>query len=395
MKKLVLILTVLAFCAFSFAEGSSAAGANSQSKADAGPTFDVLHVFNGGAKDGANPAGPVIQDANGNLYGTTLQGGANSEGTVYKLNKAGHVRVLVTFNNANGSFPDSGLVFDKVGNLYGTAVEGPGGSGVLFRVDKDGNEEIVHAFQGGQDSEAAVPTGGVTIDEAGNLYGTTLFGAPGFGTVYQVDPTGKFTVLYTFKGKSDGVEPRGPLVRDADGNLYGVAVEDLKEKGTIFKLATDGTLSVLHTFVGGQNGGKPQPGLLLDKAGNLFGSTLTGGDSGKGTLFEITNNGEFKRLYSFKGKADGNSPNGGLIQDADGNIYGTTQNGPRKFALGTVFKLNSAGKLTVLHSFRGGKDGAVPLAGLMRDNAGNLYGTAVKNFLIRQVQGGSVFKITP
>jgi uncharacterized repeat protein (TIGR03803 family) len=213
--------------------------------------------------------------------------------------------------------------------------------------------------------------------------------------VYQGDPTGKFTVLYNFQGKSDGKEPRGPLVRDADGNLYGVAVEDLQEQGTIFKLATNGTLTVLHTFTGGKNGGKPQPGLLLDNAGNLFGSTSTGGDSDDGTVYEITKGGKFKRLYSFKGKSDGNSPNGGLIQDPDGNIYGTTQQAPRGVFNGSVFKLSKAGKLTVLHTFKGGRDGAVPLAGLIRDNAGNLYGTTVKNFLIRHVQGGSIFKITP
>jgi uncharacterized repeat protein (TIGR03803 family) len=378
-------------CAFSIALLMAAAVA----RPAIAQTFTVLHVFNGGPKDGARPAGPVVQDADGNLYGTTLQGGANDEGTVYKLNKAGHLSVRFSFNNLNGSFPESGLIFDKAGNLYGTAFEGPGGSGVLFRVDKNGNEEILHAFQGGQDSEAAVPTGGVIMDEAGNLYGATLFGAPGFGTVYQVDPTGKFTVLYNFQGKSDGVEPRGPLVRDADGNLYGVAVEDLKEQGTVFKLAPNGTLTVLHTFTGGKNGGKPQPGLLLDNAGNLFGSTLTGGKSGNGTLFEIAKDGKFKRLYSFTGQRDGNSPNGGLIQDPDGNLYGTTQLGPRNASDGTVFKLSPAGTLTVLHAFKGNRDGAVPLAGLIRDAAGNLYGTTVKNFLIRNVQGGSVFKITP
>jgi uncharacterized repeat protein (TIGR03803 family) len=396
MKKSVFAIIVLALGSLGFAQGSRA---NHQSNAAASvarpataPKFTVLHVFNG--PEGAFPEGPVVQDADGNLYGTTTSDGGGDSGTVFKVNKAGHLRVLLNFNISNGEFPTSNLILDQAGNLYGTALGGPG-AGVLYRLDKAGNETILHAFEGGQDSEAAVPFGGVTMDQAGNLYGATLFGAPGFGTVYKVDATGKFSVLYDFQGKSDGKEPRGPLVRDADGNLYGVAVEDNQENGTIFKLAPDGTLTVLHTFTGGKNGGAPQAGLLRDQAGNLFGSTATGGDTGNGSLFEITKDGKFKRLYSFTGKSDGNTPNGGLILDPDGNLYGTTQLGPRQLLLGTVFKLSPAHKLTVLHSFRGGRDGAVPLAGLIRDGAGNLYGTCVKNFLIRHVQGGSVFKITP
>jgi uncharacterized repeat protein (TIGR03803 family) len=133
----------------------------------------------------------------------------------------------------------------------------------------------------------------------------------------------------------------------------------------------------------------------MDSAGNLFGSAAAGGDSGNGTVFEITKSGSFKRLYSFTGRADGNSPNGGLVQDPAGNLFGTAQSGPGRNFLGTVFKLSPAGTLTVLHSFKGLRDGAVPFAGLIRDSAGNLFGTTFKNFLITQVQGGGVFKITP
>jgi uncharacterized repeat protein (TIGR03803 family) len=361
-------------------------------------TFTVLHEFKGVPDDGSNPHAGVVRDSAGNLFGTTFTGGAVGEGTVYKLDTAGHESVLFTFNNFNGSFPESGLILDAAGNLFGTAQEGPGGAGVLFRLAKDGTEVTFHAFQGGFDSEAAVPAGGVIMDEAGNLYGATLLGGlgpfPGFGTLYQVDPTGKFTVLYDFQGTSDGAEPQGPLVRDADGNLFGAALQGgTNNKGTIFKLATNGTLTVLHSFTGGRDGSAPQGGLLMDNAGNLFGSTLTGGDSSNGTVFEITKSGRFKRLRSFTGGSDGINPNGGLIQDADGNIYGTTQLGGRQ-SLGTAYKLGRAGTFTVLHTFTGGKDGANPFAGLLRDAAGNLFGTADQNFLLRQ-RGGTVFKITP
>ncbi len=396
MKKFILAIIVLALYSLSFAENPST---NHQSETAAkARTFTVLHVFNGGMKDGANPEGPVIQDASGNLYGTTFTGGVFDEGTVYELNTAGHLRVLFSFSEGvTGGFPQGGLVLDKSGNLYGTVIGGPAGSGVLFRLTKDGTLENLHIFTSGQNSEAAVPEGSVIMDAAGNLYGATVFGRQGFGTIYQVDPTGNFTVLHDFQGKADGVTPQGPLVQDANGNLYGVALQGGKNNlGTVFKLAKNGQFTVLHSFAGGREGSGPQGGLLIDDAGNLFGSAVNGGDSGNGTVFEITKNGKFKSLYSFTGGLDGKNPNGELIQDAAGNIYGTTQSGPGLDALGSVFKLNRAHKLTVLHSFKGGRDGASPdLAGLLRDSAGNLYGTTVRNGLIRRVQGGGIFKITP
>jgi uncharacterized repeat protein (TIGR03803 family) len=363
-------------------------------------TFTVLHVFNG-SPDGAFSEAPLVRDADGNLFGTTTSGGGDN-GTVFKVDAAGHESVLFSFHGSDGGFPESGLLLDAAGNLFGVADEGPGGAGVLFRLDKNGNEQILHAFQGGFNDEPKGPSGGVIMDEAGNLYGATLSGGlgafPGFGTLYRVDPAGNLTVLYEFQGQSDGANPLGTLVRDADGNLFGAAPaldSGGTIKGTVFKLAPDGTLTVLHTFTGGRDGSLPRGGLLMDNAGNLFGSASAGGDSGNGTVFEITKSGRFKRLYSFTGRLDGNSPNGGLVQDPDGNIYGTTQSGPGRNFLGTVFKLSPAGRLTVLHSFKGLRDGAVPFAGLIRDSTGTLYGTTVKNFLITQVQGGGVFKIVP
>jgi len=355
-------------------------------------TFTILHEFTG-LPDGANPQATLIQDAAGNLFGTTFTGGGAAEGSVFKMTKAGRVSILLDFNNLNGSFPHSSLLMDSAGNLFGTADEGPGGAGVLFRVAKNGGAQIFHAFQGGEGSEAAVPAGGVIADAAGNFFGATVLGGLGFGTVYQVDATGKLKALHKFLGRPDGAGPQGPLVQDADGNLYGAAVEGgTKNKGTIFKLAKNGTLTVLHNFTGVRDGGAPQGGLLMDSAGNLFGSAFTGGDSGNGTLFEITKAGKFVRLYSFTGGTDGINPNGGLIQDPDGNLYGTAQVGGAQ-GLGTVFKLSRAHTLTVLHTFTGGRDGATPFAGLLRDSVGNLFGTAEQNFLLQQ-RGGTIFRIT-
>lgn len=385
MRKVVLAIMVLAL----------AAGVGLPATAQ---TFNVIHVFNG-SPDGEFPQAPLVQDADGNLYGTTTSGGGD-DGTIFKVDAAGRESVLFNFNSLDGGFPQSGLILDQAGNLYGVANEGPGGAGVLFRLDKNGNEEILHAFQGGLNTAAGVPAGGVILDQAGNLYGATLAGGigpfPGFGTLYQVDQAGTFKVLHEFHGTVEGALPQGPLVRDVDGNLYGAALQGgHNNNGTIFKVDARGTLTVLHTFTGGADGSAPQAGLRMDSAGNLIGSAIKGGDHGFGTVFAITKAGKFVRLYSFKGGSDGASPNGGLVQDADGSIYGTTQSGPGNFVLGTVFKLSRAHGLTVLHTFTGDVDGAVPLAGLIRDSAGNLYGTTVKNFLIRPVQGGGVFKIKP
>jgi uncharacterized repeat protein (TIGR03803 family) len=353
----------------------------------------VLHVFTG-TPDGAFSQAPLVRDADGNLYGTTSSGGGGN-GTVFKVDKSGNESILFSFHNVDGGFPTSALLLDAAGNLYGTALGGPG-AGVLFKVDKDGNEEVLHEFEGGAESDAAVPSGGVITDAAGNFYGVTLFGHLGFGALYKVDPAGTLTVLHDFDSTSDGARPQGTLIQDADGNLYGVATEGgRKNNGTVFKLARNGAFTVLHTFTGGKDGSGPQGTLMMDNAGNLFGSAIKGGDFDNGTVFEITKSGRFKRLYSFTGGADGRSPNGGLVQDPEGNIYGTTQLGPRQFFLGTIFKLSPARVLTVLHSFKGLEDGAVPVAGLIRDSAGNLYGTTIKDFLIRPVQGGGVFKIKP
>lgn len=357
----------------------------------AAQTFTTLHQFK--RTDGSLPEAALVQDSTGNLYGTTFAGGDASEGTVFKLTKTGVETILLTFNTFNGSFPASNLVFDKAGNLYGTAMEGPGGAGVLFRVNKTGGNAVtLHAFQGGQDSIAAVPQGGLIIDSLGNLYGATALGGTGFGVLYEVDPAGDLRVLHTFDGK-DGADPQGPLVRDAAGNLFGVSLAGgTHNRGTVFELGVDGTLTVLHNF-GGKDGISPQGGLFRDSAGNLYGSAFAGGDSAKGTIFEITKAGGFRRLYSFTGGLDGANPNGGLIRDAAGNIFGTAQTGGVE-GLGTVFQLSPAHVLTVLHGFEGTEDGAFPLAGLLRDSSGNLFGTTVKNFL-PQLQDGTVFKITP
>ena len=367
-------------------------------------TFKVLHEFNG-QSDGALPEGALLQDAAGNFFGTTFAGGAIGEGTVYKIDSRGAESVLFSFDAfVSGSSPASALIQDQSGNLIGTADGGPGGAGIIYKISQQGDQRLLFSFQGGTGRNARVPSGGPIADKGGNIFGTTLFGGNGpcqfgCGSVYRLDTAGTLRVLHNFNGTSDGSKPAGPLVRDTAGNLFGVAKSGGNLNcaefpqigcGTVFKLSK-GVLTVLHTFQGGADGATPQAGLLLDAAGNLFGAAAAGGNGENGLIFKISSTGTYTVLHRFTGR-DGKNPNGSLVADAAGNLFGTAQGGGTN-ALGTVFEMSPAGQVTVLHAFTGGLDGAFPSAGLIRDSAGTLTGTAVKNFLITQFNG-DVFQIT-
>ena len=368
-------------------------------------TFIALHQFDTEA-NGARPQGAVLRDAAGNLYGTTTGGGIG-EGVVFKIDNRGQETVLFTFQGVNGGFPASPLIQDPAGNLYGIADLGPGGAGILYGLSPEGEQTILHVFQGGFNLNPKVPTGGLVMDKLGNISGTTLFGGNakcnlGCGTIYRLDKAGVLHVRYKFTGGFDGSQPFGPLVQDADGNVYGVAQSGGDRNcpefpgqgcGTVFKVAKNGTITVLHTFAGGLDGASPQPGLLLDGAGNLFGASSRGGRLENGTVFKIAKDGTYKVVHRFTG-ADGKAPNGGLVSDGAGNVFGTTQLGGSE-GLGVAFQLKPSGQLKVLHTFTGDLDGATPLAGLIRDETGHLFGTTVKNFRIQPVQGGNVFEIRP
>jgi uncharacterized repeat protein (TIGR03803 family) len=261
----------------------------------------------------------------------------------------------------------------------------------VFKVGPFGNETVLHNFTG--DSDGGYPYAGVIRDAGGNLYGTTQFGGGncwnymGCGTIFKIAKTGTFSVLYTFTGQIDGEFPSGGLILDASGNLYGTTgTGSVFGCGTIFKLETTGTLTVLYSFGAKPDGCGPGASLIQDANGNFFGTTEVGGIYGYGTVFRLDSTGKETVLYSFASNPDGANPWGGLIRDAAGNLYGTTlQGGTNGF--GTVFKVDSTGKETVLHSFAG-NDGGMPYGGLILDAAGNLYGTT-------SLGRGTVFKITP
>ena len=365
--------------------------------------YSVLHSFAGG-DDGSYPVAGLALDAKGNLYGTTSQGGAHNYGTVFELESAGIETVLYSFTDTagDGAYPYASLLRDAKGTLYGTTIYGGlHNFGVVFQIDAAGNKTVLYSFTGGGDG--AYPCAGLVRDTKGNLYGTTFEGgAFGYGTVFEVSPTGKETVLHNFPWTGvDGANPYAAVVRDAAGNLYGTAYEGGLDScsggytvgcGVVFKLETTGAETLLHTFTGTEgDGANPSGGVVRDTAGNLFGTTRY--SAGGGVVFRISETGQETVLYGFTGGVDGDEPwNENLVLDADGNLYGTTAYGGT-YGYGTVFEVNATGIFSVLYSFAGnGGDGNTPMAGLVRDTKGNLYGTTAYG----GVHGyGTVFKLAP
>ena len=199
-------------------------------------------------------------------------------------------------------------------------------------------------------------------------------------------------VIYSFAGGSDGADPLAGLVRDAASNLYGTTYAGGDYgSGTVFKLDTTGKEAVLHSFSGGPDGGYPYAGLILDAAGNLYGTADSGGSSGGGIVFKISSAGKETVLHSFKGGKDGEYPYASVIRDAVGNLYGTTYGGGAS-GWGTVFEIDPTGKETVLYSFAGAADGASPEGGLVQDTAGHLYGTTKYGGALG---AGTVFELSP
>jgi uncharacterized repeat protein (TIGR03803 family) len=341
-------------------------------------TYTVLHTFQ--TSDGGNPFyGSLVRDSAGNLYGTTIGGGTAGAGVVFKVDAQGHETVLHDFaGGTDGANPYAGVIRDAAGNLYGTTFYGgPASAGVIFKLDTTGAETILYSFKGSPDG--ANPEGGLFRESDGNLYGTTSTGgAYGKGAVFEMDTTGTETVLYSFTGGTDGAFPTGGVIRDAAGYFCGTTNEGgTMNYGVVFCLGTAGHEKVLHNFKGDADGRYPQAGLLLDSSGNLYGDTVNGGTTdealGSGVVFKIAPDGVETVLYEFTNSADGAYPSGALVMDAAGNLYGTTQQGGQ-YDRGAVFMLDPAGTETVLESFKGAQ-GTKPYAGVILDSAGTLFGT--------------------
>jgi len=344
-------------------------------------TFKVLYNFTG-STDGATPYAPLIRDSAGNLYGTTEAGGASGAGTVFKVSKSGKETVLYSFTGGvDGANPFAGLLQDAADNLYGvTAYGGTSGVGTVFKLSKGGKETVLHNFAGGT-ADGCYPFGGLLRDTAGNLYGTTEdCGASGIGTVFKLSKTGEETILHSFAGgTSDGEFPSfTTLLMDANDNLYGVAEQGgAYNLGVVYKLSKAGKLTVLHSFEGGTGDGCDAFGTpAMDAAGNLYGTANACGSSEVGIVWKVSKKGKETVLHNFTaGPSDGAEPIAGVIMDAEGNLYGDTYQGGSA-NLGTVYKLNTKGKVTLLHTFTG-PGGSYPYSGVLREASGNIYGTTI------------------
>ncbi len=369
--------------------------------------FTTLFTFDG--TDGENPTAGLVQTTDGNLYGTTSDGGrVLYYGAVFRVSTSGTLNVLHIFCSesrcTDGNTPYAGLVQATDGNLYGTTSGGgANGAGTVFTITPSGTLTVVYSFCAqGACTDGEEPMAGLIQATDGNFYGTTFAGgASGYGTVFKITPGGTLTTLYSFcsqSGCTDGDFPKAALIQGSDGNLYGATVSGGFNQscpdygcGTVFKITPTGTLTTLYSFCsqgGCMDGGLPHGGLVQAADGSLYGTTSQGaanefcpGD-GCGTVFKITPTGALTTLYSFCSQSacpDGSAPQAGLIQATDGNFYGTTAGGGA-YQGGTVFKITPTGTLTTLYSFcsqAGCTDGDFPEAGLVQDTNGNFYGTTV------------------
>lgn len=371
-------------------------------------TYKVLHSFKGPTNDGKGPSA-IVQEADGTFYGTACYGGRSYNGTAFRLSPTDKETILYNFLGGYGSCPDSLLAWN--GAFYGTTANGGAyGGGAMFRLDTKGNEVVLYSFPAPRASSPVLSF----VDRQGTFYGTTSWGgANSRGSIFKIDTTGKESDLYSFTGGTGGQNPGLGLARDEDGNLYGTFTLGGDSKcfcGAVFKLDTAGTLTILHTFTGGTDGATPYGGVIRDSSGNLYGTTDAGGGhgcapSGCGTVFVVDPSGKEKVLYSFSGSPDGASPDANLVRDEAGNLYGTTSQGGdaqcrvSNYGCGIVFKLDTAGTETVLHTFSS-RDGAFPQQ-LILSTDGNLYGTTFAGgngvcTTNNQWMGcGTLFKLTP
>ena len=403
-------------------------------KMDATGNVTTIHTFQ--APSGASPRGALVQDGDGNLYGTTpshrryLTGPpVTVYGNIFKIDPSGNFTLLHTFTASEGSGSPSGLILASAGSLYGTSTGGPGyvfraspfeilhtlatqegsnpyagllqaadddiyattllggagGVGTVFKMDSSNVVTALDSFP----TEGLYPQASLIQATDGAFYGTTQRGgASGVGTVFKTDAAGSVATLHSF-GTADGAYPVATLLQAADGDFYGTTPNGgTGDIGIVFKMDSAGNVTTLHSF--NQTDGATATGALIQGAdGKFYGTTSGGGTANDGTAFKMDLSGNVTTLHSFV-NSDGASPSGALIQAADGKFFGTTAGGGTS-GYGTVFKMDSAGNITTLHSFDG-TDGYFPYGALITAADGNFYGTT-QGFGTGNY--GTVFKITP
>ena len=336
----------------------------------------TLHVFTG--DDGNFPAAPLVQGVDGNFYGSTERGGAYGYGTIFQVTPAGGLTILHSFDDMDGSLPSAALVVGSDGNFYGTC-EGGGddfGDGTVFQLTPAGVLTTLHVFGF---EEGANPTGALVQGQDGNFYGATDEGGAAYsGTLFRITPAGMLTTFHSFTDGSDGASASG-LLLGRDGNFYGTTSlggadgDGLNGGGTIYQITPAGALTAFYSFPPDSDTELTSVSALVqDGEGNFYGTTSGTGVSGDyGTVFRITPAGLFATLHQFSG-TDGSAPSG-LFFDGYNEFYGTTSGGGSANA-GTVFQMNLGGVFATLYSFSG-VDGSAPQAGVVQGSDGNFYGT--------------------
>lgn len=345
-------------------------------------TFTTLVFFT----DGSNVISTLVQGTDGNLYGTSNNGGTSGQGSVFRVTPSGILTTLYSFcsqpNCMDGSLPFSSLALGTDGNFYGTTQNGGTASmGTVFKITPDGIFAMLHSFSG---TDGNAPDAGLVTASDGNFYGTTSAGgANGAGTLFRITPQGAVTTLHSFNG-SDGSGPNAPLIQATDGNLYGTAYAGGNQVsscfppagcGTAFKISLKGSFTLLHEF-DFTNGARPYAPLMQAASGAFYGTTFEGGNvafhgcsGGCGTIFKIGASGAFVNVHKFL-FGDGGNPYSGLVQGTDGNLYGeSTLAGD-----GNIYKLTLPGTIATVYNFTAASEGGGTTA-LVQSTDGKFYGT--------------------
>jgi uncharacterized repeat protein (TIGR03803 family) len=405
-------------------------------------TFTTLQRLDG--TDGALPTAGLTQATDGNFYGTTKLGGSANSGTIFRISPGGTLTTLYSFclqsSCPDGAVPLAGLVQAANGDLYGTTSEGGAysctghaGCGTVFRITLGGILTTLYSFcaQSGC-PDGNYPDSALAQGANGDLYGTTLFGGTagvGAGTVFKITPSGNFTTLHRFctaVGEcADGEEPWGSkLVQGPDGNFYGTAsaggvitpaCNGNGGCGTVFTITPAGVLTTLYSFCAVNSscpdGVGPYGGLALAPGGDVYGATYAGGANkvnrssvGAGTVFKLTQSGTLTTLHNFcssTGCADGDNPDGGISLGTDGNLYGTTRVGGAYCGpggCGTIFKITPGGAFTTEYNFcpqlGGCASGYAPQAPLLQGTNGKLYGSATEGGDTGNPGFGTIFSLS-
>ena len=354
-----------------------------------GTAFNVIKPFEDWGKVSH---GDLYKNSDGFFYGFTSTGGTYGSGTIFKMSSSGTVSIVRHLNSiTDGSAPTGELIKGFDGNFYGlTSGGGTNTYGTIFKMSSTGTYTVLRHLSYATDGTN--PRGHLVQGKDSAFYGITYGGGSfGYGTIFKITTAGVFTVLRHMNRPTDGGQSYSSLVEGKDGNLYGITYAGgTLDYGTIFKITKAGVFTVLKNLNATTDGSYPQGDLMQATDGNLYGSCYTGGTFGNGTIFKITTAGVLTVLRHLAATADGGNPYGVLYQNSDGVLYGLNRSGGA-FTSGTAFKITTAGAFTVLHSFIPATEGSYPNGGFVKGNDGNLYAVASGD---GAYGGGTAFRMT-